>query len=164
MTEKKMNDATNKRILQSSTNLHEVDNVIHRVEPVRRHRTCQTIQTIQLLQLTKRSEHQDVDKTGLRVSTDKHGIGIVVRFIRLVCIINGLCNLNSHDSNGMVGRGRVGNTQTSRPFNESMVPFARAVLLRQSRAVGSKETSHHATRGVEGTQRVIHEAIETSAS
>ena len=64
MTEKKMNDLTNKRVLQSSTNLYEVDDVVHRIEPVRCHRTCQAIQTIQLLQLAKRSKHQDIDKTG----------------------------------------------------------------------------------------------------
>lgn len=123
MAEKKMNDSTNTQILQSSTNLHEVNNIVHRIEPVRRHWTCQTIQTVQFLQLTKRSEHQNIDQTRLRIAANKHGIRIMVRFIRLVSIIDSLGNLHSHNRDRMVRRCRVGDTQTNRSLCKQHLPL-----------------------------------------
>ena len=123
MAEKKMNDSTNTQILQSSTNLHEVNNIVHRIKPVRRHRTCQTIQTVQFLQLTKRSEHQNIDQTRLRIAANKHGIRIMVRLIRLVSIIDSLGNLHSHNRDRMVRRCRLGDTQTNRPLCKQHLPL-----------------------------------------
>lgn len=88
----------------------------------------------------------------------------MVRFIRLVRIIDGFGDLDAYDCNRVVRRRRVCDTQTNRPLNELRLLLTRAVLLRQSGVVGGEETSHHTTGSVEGAQRVVHEAVEASAS
>ena len=99
-------------ILKTSSNLEKIDNIVHRIKPVRCHWTSKASDTIQVLQLTNCSKSQNVNQTGTRIAADEHRIRILIRLIEFIRILNSFSDLHTNHRNGMIGGGGVGHTKS----------------------------------------------------